>query len=207
MHKYIGALGALFILFGGVSAPAQSALDTVPYEELPRMGEADAPVKVVEFADFKCPHCKTFHDEVFPKLKEEFIDTGVVAFYYMHFPVISQDSVTAGAAAAAIHDMYGIDAFWTFQSTLYDNQGNPRQTWATPEFLASMAAAVIDEVNMRRLVRAIRNDAYVNVVRRDRSVGQELGVNGTPTLFVGDTMVQDYRDWEAIRSLINERRP
>ncbi|SMX46381.1 DsbA family protein [Actibacterium lipolyticum] len=46
------------------------------------LGDADAPVTVIEYASFTCPHCATFHDNVMPKLKSEYIDTGKVKFVY-----------------------------------------------------------------------------------------------------------------------------
>ena len=46
------------------------------------LGEADAPLTVVEYASFTCPHCARFHEEVFPALQEEYIDTGKVRFEY-----------------------------------------------------------------------------------------------------------------------------
>ncbi|MFT5064697.1 MAG: protein-disulfide isomerase [Yoonia sp.] len=45
-------------------------------------GSADAPVEIVEYASFTCPHCATFHANVYPQLKAEYIDTGKVRFVY-----------------------------------------------------------------------------------------------------------------------------
>lgn len=206
MHQKAVLLALIGLFIAPISAFAQSSHDAIPYEELPRMGDQNAPVKVVEFADFKCPHCKTFTTTVFPKLKQEFIDSGIVAFYYLSFPVISQDSVTAGAAASAVYDMYGADAFWDFQKALYRNQGNPGTRWATPEYLSSLAASVVSEADPEEVRRVLESDEYVSAVRRDLEVGQALGVRGTPTIVVGDTLVQNYRNYDEIRSLILSKR-
>ena len=63
------------------TAPAAAAA-AAPVQVLPDvvLGEASAPVTVVEYASFTCPHCAAFHDENFPKLKAEYIDTGKVRF-------------------------------------------------------------------------------------------------------------------------------
>ena len=45
-------------------------------------GHSDAKVTIVEYASFTCPHCATFHKEIFPKLREQYIDTGKVKFIY-----------------------------------------------------------------------------------------------------------------------------
>ena len=46
------------------------------------IGDAEAPVKIIEYASFTCPHCATFHNEILPKLKNEFINTGKVQLEY-----------------------------------------------------------------------------------------------------------------------------
>ena len=51
------------------------------YEDMVK-GFSDAKVTIVEYASFTCPHCATFHSEIFPKLKKEYIDTGKVKFIY-----------------------------------------------------------------------------------------------------------------------------
>ena len=63
---------------------APAARSEAPGREVPDfgIGEADAPVTIVEYASFTCPHCAHFHDDVFKKLKADYIDTGKVQFVY-----------------------------------------------------------------------------------------------------------------------------
>lgn len=75
------ALAALLPL--SASAQEAAATETPPVEITDfSMGSADAPVKIVEYASFTCPHCATFHANVWPQLKAEYIDTGKVHFTY-----------------------------------------------------------------------------------------------------------------------------
>ncbi len=46
------------------------------------IGDADAPIEVIEYASYTCPHCANFHRDVYPQLKENFIDTGKVKFVF-----------------------------------------------------------------------------------------------------------------------------
>ncbi|MBY6155064.1 DsbA family protein [Vannielia litorea] len=66
-----------------LAAQAQTAtdVDTSGIAEM-TLGEESAPVKVIEYASFTCPHCASFHQNVFKKLKENYIDTGKVHFTY-----------------------------------------------------------------------------------------------------------------------------
>lgn len=68
------------------------------YSTQQSLGKDDAPVKVVEFGDFKCPACRTWDVTVLPRLKEEYIDKGKVQLYFINFPFIGKDS-DLGAAA------------------------------------------------------------------------------------------------------------
>lgn len=86
----IGVLGAALLavpaLFApdrtGATALAQAAeVDTSTIVEM-SLGDPDAPVTVVEYASFTCPHCATFHQSVFKDLKKDYIDTGKVHFIY-----------------------------------------------------------------------------------------------------------------------------
>lgn len=65
-------------------AMAQEAAASSEAARVPDMvlGQADAPVRIVEYASFTCPHCANFHEEVFARLKANYIDTGKVHFTY-----------------------------------------------------------------------------------------------------------------------------
>ncbi|KAA8613105.1 DsbA family protein [Salipiger aestuarii] len=67
----MGAAGAQ-----DASAPAEVTVTDMV------LGDADAPVTVIEYGSFTCPHCATFEEEVFPQIKENYIDTGKVKFIF-----------------------------------------------------------------------------------------------------------------------------
>jgi len=69
----------------GVASPAQAQtagdIDTSIVQEM-ALGDENAPITMVEYASYTCPHCRTFHKDVFPQLKADYIDTGKVRFIY-----------------------------------------------------------------------------------------------------------------------------
>ena len=73
-------LAAAGLAFAALSATAQD-VDTSTITDMAR-GAEDAPVTVIEYASFTCPHCATFHSDVFPELKSEYVDTGKVRFIH-----------------------------------------------------------------------------------------------------------------------------
>jgi protein-disulfide isomerase len=75
------ALAALLPLSASAQEAAATDAATVEITDF-SVGSADAPVKITEYASFTCPHCATFHANVWPQLKAEYIDTGKVHFTY-----------------------------------------------------------------------------------------------------------------------------
>ena len=67
------------------------------------LGAADAPVTIVEYASFTCPHCASFHPRTMPALKERYIDTGQVRFVFRDFP-LNEPALRAGMMARCVPD-------------------------------------------------------------------------------------------------------
>ncbi len=68
-------------VIGEVNAQEAAEIDTSRVIEM-SMGAADAPITMIEYASFTCPHCRSFHENVFGSLKADYIDTGKVRFIY-----------------------------------------------------------------------------------------------------------------------------
>ncbi|MEL6914818.1 MAG: DsbA family protein [Pseudomonadota bacterium] len=66
---------------GAANAQTVDAAQSVEIADM-TLGEAEAPVQVIEYASYTCPHCRTFHEGAFKELKSEYIDTGLVEFVY-----------------------------------------------------------------------------------------------------------------------------
>ncbi len=73
------------------------------YGKLPVLGNANAPVKIIEFGDYKCPSCQYFAQQIEPRLKKDFIDTGAASMHFMNFTIIGPDSNTAALAGQSIY--------------------------------------------------------------------------------------------------------
>lgn len=69
------------------TTPDSSIRTAVDVGHLPALGDKNAKVTIVEFADLECPFCKRYFVDTFPQIKKEYIDTGKVAYYYRHFPL------------------------------------------------------------------------------------------------------------------------
>jgi protein-disulfide isomerase len=113
----------------GSAAPANS-VEKVGEGALSDMalGDKDAKVTVIEYASVTCPHCATFHEDIFPEIKEDYIDTGKVRFIFREFPTSPANLSIAGSMLArCAADKRGDNAYFLVLDTLFKNQGNPYQ--------------------------------------------------------------------------------
>jgi hypothetical protein len=73
---------------GDITLPAAFAY---PSPDDHAIGDPDAPVVIEEFSDFQCPFCRRFHDDTFPQIVEEYVQTGKAYFVYRHFPIVDRN--------------------------------------------------------------------------------------------------------------------
>ena len=105
-----------------VAGPAAAAVLPPVTAQDNILGRVDAPVTVVEYASFTCPHCADFHTQVLPAFKAKYIDTGKVRLVYRNLPT-SPANLAEAAAGVALCAAPGrffdvAEAFMTHQATL-----------------------------------------------------------------------------------------
>lgn len=102
----------------------------------PLMGNASAPVKIVEFADYQCPYCGMFKNQIESRLKLEYIDTGKASFDFRDFAFLGRESFDAALAARCASDQ---GEFWPYHDKIFDNQNGENQGAFSPENLKRFA--------------------------------------------------------------------
>ncbi|AIQ13115.1 DsbA family protein [Paenibacillus durus] len=170
---------------GGSGSPA-----SFNYDELPRLGKADAPIKLVEFGDFKCPACARFSVGIKPLLVQEYIETGKAALYFVNMSFIGPDSKTASLAALSVYHQNS-EAFWTYYDALYANQGDENAEWATEDFLVELAQNEKLPIDYDLLRKDIQNRTYADELARDNAVAKTNHVTSTPSLFINGVRASD----------------
>ncbi|QSF46408.1 DsbA family protein [Paenibacillus tianjinensis] len=163
--------------------------DGLKYEKQPHLGNASAKVKVIEFADFKCPACKKWKETYFEQFKQDYIDTGKAELFFINFAFIDRDSILAASAGEAIAAQSN-DKFWEFMSKLYDHQGDETKIWATPEFLQDFVKKNIAGIDYDRFNTDLKNHTYMLTVKEDFKTAGNYGVNGTPQFMVNGKLLK-----------------
>lgn len=173
----------------------------------PALGRNDAPLTIVEFSDYQCPYCRRFQQQVFPALKREYIDRGLVRFIHKDLPLPFHQQAEASAAVARCADRQ--DAFWTVHQALYDQQSCLECRGPGP---IAIAAGVDDTA----LNRCLRDPATLEAVESNRSEAGLHDIRATPTFVIGPTISSDRHrglivegalPWPQFRALIQQELP
>lgn len=159
-----------------------------------RLGEDDAPVKIVEFADFQCPGCGEFSLRGRPQIMP-YIESGLAQLVYYDFPLGGghAHSFLAARAARCAGDQSmpagaeGENAYWLYHDKLYQEQPN----WSVERDVTDTFVGYAQEVGLdaREFEQCLRSDRYADVVTANRMVGDQLGVRGTPTILVNNRRI------------------
>lgn len=135
-------------------------------------GSLTAPVVIVEFSDFGCPACKSFH----PVVEEIIRDyPNNVAWAYRHFPLPQHRNADQAAAASQVAGEQG--KFWEYGKVLFENQGN-----FDKDELIDYARQI--GLDTEKFENDLRNSAFDEIVNEDIAYATQVGVNSTPTFFL-----------------------
>lgn len=139
------------------------------------LGSADAPVKIVEYADFACPTCRSWHNAgVLEALQDEFGEQ--ISFEFRHYPVISLDSPEAGQASQCAAEQ---GKFWEYHDYLYEDAPFGELSIAS---LKEYATAV--NLNQTEFDECLDSKKYQPLTRAHWNQALEDGARGTPTFYV-----------------------
>jgi protein-disulfide isomerase len=155
------------------------------------LGDPKAPITMIEYASFTCPHCAHFSIAILPEVKKKWIDTGKVKLIYRDFPL---DQTALKAAQLA--ECAGKDKYFGVVDMIFDTQ----QKWAVAsdpiaELAKSLRIAGMDDAAVKA---CLANDAVANAVIADYRGGEALGVNSTPTLFINGEQFKGARTVEEL---------
>lgn len=108
--------------------PTPAAKVNVEVGDFPVMGDPNAKVTYVEFADFQCPFCEQFYSQTEPQIINDYVKTGKVKFVFRNFAFLGPDSNTAAEGAYCANDQ---GKFWDYHNFLYSHQAGEGSGWAS----------------------------------------------------------------------------
>ena len=100
---------------------ANKSANTPKIDDDPVLGNANAPVTIIEFSDYQCPFCFSFWKQTLPQIKKDYIDTGKVKFVYRDFPLNIHAMAEPSARAANCAGEQG--KYWEYHDKIFGEQG------------------------------------------------------------------------------------
>lgn len=195
----------------GFSAPAFAAADSaeetpdydsdkIPVGDSPVLGPKDAPVTIVEFADFQCPFCQKATERL-DKLRKKFGDDIRIVFKNHPLPFHKQAPEAAYAAMAAGEQ----GKFWEMHDKLFANQDKFAR--GKMKELATGWAAEIDGLDLETFKEdySYNQSAYDERLDADKELGRKLGVKGTPHFFINGRRLEGAQPVSRFEKLITEK--
>lgn len=184
-------------------APQKPTTATVGIQGDPVMGSSSAPVTIVEFSDFECPYCKRFHDETLPKLKQHYINKGLVRLIHKDLPLPFHQHARLAATAArcAIED----GKYWQAYEALFDQQN-------CLDCKGPIAVAATTGINQDRLTSCIEEKRKEQDLNINNSEAELNDIRATPTFIIGPTstrlhsgrIIEGAIPWERFQPIIEE---
>lgn len=163
------------------------------------LGREDAPVVVVDFSNYLCPHCQNHALNVLPRLKAEYIDTGKVRYLFRDFPFPGQANVIRAGEAAACAAEQG--RYYEYHEVLFRAAAG----WgslsgeALDRYLVDLAGQT--GLDTKAFAQCLASGKHREGVLADQKLATDLGLTGTPTFFIAGekrTGFLPYEEWKAL---------
>jgi protein-disulfide isomerase len=178
------------------------------------LGKKDAKVKLVLFSDFECPYCAALDghnsqvmdslktniagwEPAMPNIISEYVDSGKAVIYFRDFPA-HQDSGTMHNAARCADEQ---DKFWEMHDALFTLQDNGGVGTDAASKMKELAVSVgLDETKFND---CLTSKKYQKQIDADQAASRELGVQGTPHMFINDKFISGADGFAAFKKIID----
>ncbi|HJS19449.1 MAG TPA: thioredoxin domain-containing protein [Anaerolineales bacterium] len=161
------------------SKPEPEIMDRIPDEQGHILGSEDAPVTVIEFADFQCPYC-TGAESIVKQIVSQY--PGKIKFIYRHFPLsaIHPHAMQSAMASECANEQ---GKFWEMHDLIFHRQQNLKgDNLSNEDFFVNIAREI--GIDVFSFNDCLDRQAFNDYISQDISDGLKYGVNRTPTFFV-----------------------
>ncbi len=184
------AVGGAAIYYKVQSKPKPIELapgTTLPTAEGHLLGDPNAQITIMEFADFECPGCGQFATLQGPDIKKRIVEAGLANFKFYDFPLTSihQNTLAAHLAASCAADQ---NKFWEMHDKIFNGQMDwNTQATTNPRKVFDTYAGELG-LDMKTYGSCFDTQKNLPKIQANAAAGTERGVGSTPTLVVGNKM-------------------
>lgn len=159
-------------------AQKQPSIATIGIIGDPALGSETAPVTVVEFSDFECPYCKRFHEETLPKLKQNYINKGLVRFIHKDLPLPFHRNAHLAATIARCAKEEG--KYWEAYQALFNKQ-------SCLDCQGPITITASTGIDKSKLEQCGKKKAPNQAVNINISEAELNGIRATPSFVIGSS--------------------
>jgi len=161
-------------------------------------GDSNAPVTIVEYADFQCPYCRQMHASL-----QAAVDEGRIRWVYRHFPLSSIHPLAFKEAEAA--ECVGAQGeFWAYTDALFAAQARISASHTLDLELAALAQGInADPVALKE---CLDTGQFAETVKNQMREGEALQISGTPTIFIDNKRHEGSVSYVDLKDLLVKHR-
>lgn len=174
-----------------------AALATREADDPRALGDVDAPVVMIEWADFLCPFCGVFARDTEPELIERYVETGILRIEWRDLPFQGEEAVLAAVGGQAAAEQ---DAFWDYHDVMFAADLRRGDGRMSREFLLEVAAEL--DLDVEAFDAALDDPALTEQAQAEAVQAQSLGITGTPAFIVGGYPLVGAQPLEAFVNVI-----
>ena len=165
------------------------------------LGKDSAPIKIKIFSSLTCPHCANFHINVIPKIKKNYVESGIVQLIFIDFPL----DKAAFNASKLLHCLDQKKQI-TYLDTIYENQGKWTIGSDMDEINSNLKKIVeILGIDLKKFNRCVNDKVIADKILNGRIEGQEkYSINSTPTIIINEQKLEGSINFKNIKKKIEK---
>ena len=178
-----------------------STISNISAEDIKRIivGNKDAKITIIAFESLTCSHCASFHKDVYPELKKEYLDTGLVKIEFRHFPL------DIAAFNASKVSQCKNDGDSTILNSLYANQQKWVKGSSVEEANKNLQKFLTSEGFDVNFENCINNQEIEEFVLNDRIDGvKNFKVNATPTIIINNKKFEKSLNYKNLKKALEK---
>jgi protein-disulfide isomerase len=213
MKKFYAVIGVIAIAgaaaIGYAATRPKQAVTVIDPAKLPAaaghlLGKADAPVQVLEFADFECPQCGVFGTVTEPDVRERLVNSGQISYRFFDFPLdMHRNTVFAHNAAACAEEQ---GKFWEMHDALFahQDQWNGEATGSPKGSFVGYAKQIgLDGAKFEACYDAQKFGPQIEANKQEAI---RRGIGQTPTFVIGKRMIPGNIPYDTFKAYVDSAR-
>jgi protein-disulfide isomerase len=167
-----------------------------------KIGDENAKITVKVFSSLTCPHCASFHQKIFEKLKKNYIDKKKVKFEHHAFPL----DLAALNAEKVVRCASGDEAKFKLLHKVYDKQKN----WAVGSDINRINESLIEigkesQIKISKLKKCLENEVTQDLILNERIEAQKkFNITSTPTIYINEKKYEDKHEFKSFKKQLDK---